>query len=213
VAADVRALADAQGWRAFAVAGASGGGPHALACAAELPDRVTRCAVSASISPPITTGPRPVANEPDPRRNLTSWLAAQGESHLRPHVQAAAVDIMATIEAGGPEVLRDPHMPDSPATPITPALQSPASMARLRATFVDSHDGWVDDNLAFARPWGFAPHDIAVPVSIWFGNHDTSSRQDAAWLQAEIRTAHCHEYEGGHLQSDVAYRSMLAWLR
>jgi len=45
-AADVAALADTQGWDRFAVAGGSGGGPHALACAALLRDRVTRCAVS-----------------------------------------------------------------------------------------------------------------------------------------------------------------------
>jgi hypothetical protein len=44
VAEAVRALADAQGWKRFAVFGGSGGGPHALACAALLPERVIRCA-------------------------------------------------------------------------------------------------------------------------------------------------------------------------
>ena len=62
VAALVRAaptplLADAQGWERFAVVGGSGGGPHALACAALLPGRVTRCAVGSGISPPDTSGP------------------------------------------------------------------------------------------------------------------------------------------------------------
>src|SRR5687768_3689888 len=42
---DVRVLVDAHGWQRFAVFGGSGGGPHALACAALLADRVTRCAV------------------------------------------------------------------------------------------------------------------------------------------------------------------------
>jgi pimeloyl-ACP methyl ester carboxylesterase len=42
VADDAQLLADAQGWAQFAVAGNSGGGPHALACAALLPGRVRR---------------------------------------------------------------------------------------------------------------------------------------------------------------------------
>ena len=41
-AADVAAVVDALGIERFAVMGHSGGGPHALACAALLPDRVPR---------------------------------------------------------------------------------------------------------------------------------------------------------------------------
>src|SRR5690606_26673026 len=44
VAADVACIADALGLGAFAVVGRSGGAPHALACAALMPDRVTRVA-------------------------------------------------------------------------------------------------------------------------------------------------------------------------
>jgi hypothetical protein len=35
----------------------------------------------------------------------------------------------------------------------TPALDDADAMARLPATFIDGMDGWVDDSLAFARPW------------------------------------------------------------
>ena len=212
-AADTRSLADAAGWDRFAVAGVSGGGPHALACAALLPDRVTRCAVAASISPPEVTGPAPSDDEEDPRRNLTSWLAARGDASLRPHIEEAAREIMASIEAGGPEVLPDPDTLDASASEVRPAHESPASMARLRATFADSHDGWVDDNIAFANDWGFGLGSVAVPVSIWLGSADPRSRKQAAWLAAAIGTAECHEYAGGHLQHDQAYRRMLSWLR
>jgi pimeloyl-ACP methyl ester carboxylesterase len=50
-AADIAAIADALGIAAFPVVGTSGGGPHALACAALLPDRVTRVAAVSSVAP------------------------------------------------------------------------------------------------------------------------------------------------------------------
>src|ERR1700742_4514404 len=48
---DVGAVAEALGLERFLVAGGSGGGPHALACAAGLGDRVTACAAVASAAP------------------------------------------------------------------------------------------------------------------------------------------------------------------
>ena len=49
--ADAEAIADAAGLMQFVVAGHSGGGPHALAIAKELGDRVTRIGLAASIAP------------------------------------------------------------------------------------------------------------------------------------------------------------------
>lgn len=211
VVEDVCGVVAAQGWHQFAVAGGSGGGPHALACAARLPDRITRCAVVGSISPPDTSGPRPADDEPDVRRNVTSWLAARGEAEIRPLVERMAQQIMAAVTSGGPEFPPDPDFPIEADS--EPALHDPAAMARLRATFVDSHDGWVDDNLAFAQPWGFELSTITVPVTLWFGTKDARSRDHARWLKACIPHAQMREYPGGHLQNDGAYREMLAWLK
>jgi pimeloyl-ACP methyl ester carboxylesterase len=49
-ASDIKAIADGLGIASFAVIGISGGGPHALAAAAGLPDRVTRCATIVGLS-------------------------------------------------------------------------------------------------------------------------------------------------------------------
>jgi pimeloyl-ACP methyl ester carboxylesterase len=51
VAADVIAIADAHDLEQFSVVGRSGGGPHALACAALLADRIARAAVLVGIAP------------------------------------------------------------------------------------------------------------------------------------------------------------------
>ena len=50
-ARDVEQVADAFGLERFAVMGASGGGPHALACAALLADRVSAAATLAGLAP------------------------------------------------------------------------------------------------------------------------------------------------------------------
>jgi pimeloyl-ACP methyl ester carboxylesterase len=115
---DVRALADAQGWNRFAVFGGSGGGPHALACAALLADRVTRCAVLSGIKPG------------------DAGVPPRDEPELRSELAEVAAQIMGRVDDGGPEL---------PTEPGPPARDDPDAMARLQATFIDAMDGWVDD--------------------------------------------------------------------
>ena len=183
---DVRALADAHGWQRFGVFGGSGGGPHALACAALLTDRVTRCAVLSSIKPA------------DP------GAETRDEPAVRSRLTARAAEIVARIDAGGPEV---------PTEPGPAARTDPDAMARIRATFVDGMDGWVDDSLAFARSWHFAPETITVPVAIWRGTHDANvPTEHADWLLAHIPTAQGHLYDGGHLPGATVYRHIFDWL-
>jgi pimeloyl-ACP methyl ester carboxylesterase len=185
-AGDVRALADAQGWSTFAIFGGSGGGPHALACAALLADRVTRCAVLSGIRPSEPGAP--------PR----------DEPELRSRLAGVSADIMGRIEAGGPEW---------PTEPGNRALDDPDAMARLRATFVDGMDGWVDDSIAFAQPWGFDPAAITAPVGIWYGTGDTNvSAVHAEYLLAHIPTAHGYEYSGGHVPGAEVFRDIYDWL-
>ncbi|GGN59845.1 alpha/beta hydrolase [Actinoplanes lobatus] len=186
-AGDARALADAQGWERFAVFGGSGGGPHALACAALLPDRVTRCAVLSGIRPSEPADP------PDERT-------------LRPELERISRDIMDRVAAGGPEM---PGMP-----PGRPARDDPEAMARLRATFTDSYDGWVDDKIAFARPWGFAMPDGTVPVGVWYGSDDPHvPGEHARWLLENIPGAREHRYAGGHVPGPETFRQIYDWLR
>jgi hypothetical protein len=109
------------------------------------------------------------------------------ESTLRPALSQIARDIMDRVAAGGPEW---------PGTPGPPARDDPEAMVRLEATFVDSHDGWADDQIALAQPWGFAMPN-AVPVGIWFGTRDTDvPTNHAQWLLANIPGAQSHQYPG-----------------
>ncbi len=62
-------------------------------------------------------------------------------------------------------------------------------------------EGWLDDDLAFAKPWGFDVDAIAVPVSIWQGAHDRMVPfAHGAWLAAHVPGARVHLYDDeGHI--------------
>jgi pimeloyl-ACP methyl ester carboxylesterase len=182
---DVGALADSQRWERFAMVGGSGGGPHALACAALLPDRVTCCAVLSGIRPQTVTLPP--------------------EEVLRRQLTQLGADILGQVEAGGPEY------PGAPPGP--PAWGDPDARARLVATFADSLDGWYDDKVALAQPWGFSPQSIRVPVGIWYGTHDENvPESDAEWLLENIPDAQGHQYPGGHLPTSATLIEIHRWV-
>lgn len=194
VAEDVRLLADAQGWEQFTVTGFSGGGPHALACAGLLPDRVIRCSTVAGIAPPDARGLDFIGT--------LDWArdASRGEDLLRPDLERRGQEILAEIVAGVQGSIG--------------RSGTPGRVERMRATCIDGLDGWIDDFLALIRPWGFDLGKITAPISIWYGSEDeNTTREHTEWLLANVPGAERHEYPGGHDPEDADYRRMLAWLR
>jgi pimeloyl-ACP methyl ester carboxylesterase len=164
-AADAAAIADALGFDRFGTWGSSGGGPHALACAALLEGRVTACATIASIAPPVDDLDF-FAGMGD-KRELEAAFA--GEAALR-----ELVGEMRAAMLGGSEDFGDGL--DAVFSPGDLAVLAGPLGAFLAEGFTTGleHgiDGWVDDNLAFAQPWGFDPGAIAVPVQVWQGRQD-----------------------------------------
>lgn len=199
VAADVAAVASAQGWAQFAVTGFSGGGPHALACAALLTGRVTCCAAVATPVPPGIPGADIFADH-TPGSAEDFRLARHGEQALRPYLQNRASDALAQLETGGQALA-----PGEPADDQGRAI-------RIQAAYLGL-DGWIDDVIALAHPWGFDLGSIEVPVSIWSGAADTRvPRGHADWLLAQLPTAQGYEHPGGHDPSDTSFRSILGWI-
>ena len=200
VAADVRAVADAQGWAQFAVLGFSGGGPHALACAARLTERVTCCAAVATPAPPGTPGADLFADR-GPIGAEDFRRALRGEQELRPYLQGRANNALAQTGPG-----------DRNPLPGTPADDGQGRAIRIRAAYLGL-DGWIDDVIALAHPWGFDLASIDVPVSIWSGATDARvPREHADWLLARLPTAQGYEHPDGHDPSDSSYRSILGWI-
>ncbi|HEY3505285.1 MAG TPA: alpha/beta hydrolase [Actinocatenispora sp.] len=191
-AADVAALADAQGWDRFAVTGFSGGGAHALACAALLPDRVTRCAVTASTAPFAAPGLDFYAGLSDDNADAFR-LATRGAREFRHRVDQIATQVLTDLE-GAPS-------PD------------PGRLARMRAMLLDGRDGWTDDMIALVNPWGFDVRSIVAPVGIWSSPDDTNSPPThGTWLSTAINQAHTHHYTGAHDPSPETTSQTLHWL-
>jgi pimeloyl-ACP methyl ester carboxylesterase len=184
VAADVEAIADALGLDQFAVLGRSGGGPHALACAALLPGRVTRAAVLVGLAPWAAKG--------------LDWFAGMAKSNVEEYT-AAAEGREALVASLGPAargIKADParlfvsisgEMPESDRMVVADAGIRRMLVQNYAEAFRVSAHGWYDDILAFRNPWGFNLSDIDVPVLLWHGENDVFSPvSHSRWLASSI---------------------------
>lgn len=210
-AQDVAAIADAYGLDRFAVVGRSGGGPHALACAALLPERVTKAAVLVSLAPRNAEG--------------LDWLAGMGPSNTEAYIQAIHDPAALTdnIAAKALEVRDNAStLFESLMSELYPSdlqvIGDHGIRTQLALAYAEgvsrSAAGWIDDTLALSVPWGFDPADIATPVLLWHGADDRFSPvSHTRWLAARIRSATMAVQQGAsHFSAHPELPAILSWL-
>ena len=183
--------------------GHSGGGPHALACAAMLPDRVLGTALIASVAPFDAAGLDFLAGM-GPENHEEFAAAVAGEAALRPFIDAAretilgltGADVAAMFGELIDEVDRDALTGDYAAFVA----------AQMREGQRESSDGWVDDDLAFVQPWGFDLEAIPGRVHVWQGAHDLMVPfAHGRWLVGHLGNPCAHLLpEHGHMSLAVA---------
>lgn len=184
VVRDVALLADALGIDRFAVAGRSGGAPHALACAARLPHRVTRAAALVGLAPRDAEGldwfdGMAPSNVSEFRTAYTD--PERFTARLIPRCTAIRRDPARLLEELRHDLTADDRV--IVADHVVRAMLLRNYSEALRS----SPYGWIDDVLAVTGPWGFDPAEIRVPVLLWHGAQDTFSPvAHAAWLAARI---------------------------
>jgi pimeloyl-ACP methyl ester carboxylesterase len=166
-AADALAVADSLGWDHFSVLGVSGGGPHALALGASVPERIHKLGIAVGATPPEQVNPDDlIAINREARRRILEEGRASLEQFLTESAAQAAADPIAMLDAA---------MTDAPSVDRE-LLQQPALRAMLatsmREAFVNGPQGWFDDAWALGNPWGFSLTDVAVPVHMWYGELD-----------------------------------------
>jgi pimeloyl-ACP methyl ester carboxylesterase len=186
-AADTIAVLDQLGVGSFLALGHSGGGPHALACAALISDRCKAAVSLAGVAPFEADDLDWLAGMDE--ENIEEFTAAlQGEEILRPYLVAYANRI-SRVSSDDVEASLAGLLSDVDRTAMTEEMAD--MMARsLRRAAADGVDGWIDDDLAFAKPWGFELGAIEVPVSVWQGRQDRMVPfAHGEWLHTTINTS------------------------
>lgn len=200
VAADMAAIADHLGADTFLTGGQSGGGPHALATGAGLPDRVLAVLAVCSV--------KPYVGQPDfldgmGADNIEEFtLTVEGEDALLPFLEKHRAGI---LEADAEGVIRtlDTLLPDVDRAVLSSELGEDL-IRNLQGGAAELY-GWLDDDLAFTRDWGFAVGDIRVPTYLWQGSEDLMVPfHHGEWLAAHIPGVVAHLEDGeGHLSIQV----------
>lgn len=212
VVGDVAAMCDRLGWDRFAVWGGSGGGPHALACAALLPERVERCASVVCPAPYDAEGLDWLAGM-SPGNVEEFTLAIQGEEAYRPLVERLARETVEAARRGDVPLPDVYEIPESDRAALLARMSDPGYMDRLVAANLDGIDGWIDDCIATTMSWGFDPASITVPVSIWYGPEDVLvPPPHAEWLLSHMAGAERRELPHGHLLEDPELDAICSWL-
>ena len=211
VVPDALAVVDALGADRFATVGASGGGPHALACGA-LTDRCVGVATVAGVGPFGAEDLDFLAGMGE-GNEVEFGAALQGEEPLRALIEPWRLEMV----SAGPQGTFD-----AMATVLSPpdqAVFSGQEAERMHASVAlalrDGVDGWLDDDLAFVSPWGFDVADIDVPVLVWQGHDDRFvPLAHGEWLAAHIPNADVRlSPEDGHLTLvDRRVPEVHAWL-
>ncbi len=197
VAADTTVVLAAIGAERCLVAGWSGGGPHALACAARL-DTVAAVLVIAGIAPYGGDALEWMAGMG--AENVIEFGAAlQGEDHLRVYLvaereelqEATVADIVSALET---------LLPDVDKAVLTDEFGEDMA-ASFHEGLRTGVDGWLDDDLAFTKPWGFDFSEITAPTMIWQGSADLMVPfAHGQRLAAQLPGASLHlEHGEGHL--------------
>lgn len=191
---DVLRVADELGIEQFATMGASGGGPHALACAALAPTRVRAVATFAGIAP---------------HTDEFDWFdgmaddgglrsAVSGREHRALYAQTAEFDESIFIDADWQT--------------LSGAWSALGSDSQLAAE--SGVNGEVDDDVAFTRPWGFSLDDIAVSTLIVQGGRDrVVPASHAHWMLDRLPEAELWlRPRDGHISVLEALPVALDWL-
>ncbi len=204
VAGDVAAVLDALGLDTFVTAGWSGGGPHALACAALLPGRCLAAASIAGVAPYDAQGLDFTAGM-GPENVAEFGVATRGSAALTEFLEREAASFGAVTGPGVAAALGG-LIADADRAVLTGAFADHLA-AGVRASVSTGVAGWRDDDLAFITDWGFSLSRAGkLPVAIWQGDQDRMVPfAHGQWLASNVPGARAHLLPGeGHLTIGVS---------
>jgi pimeloyl-ACP methyl ester carboxylesterase len=212
-AEDIRIIADYFGIDRFSVVGRSGGAPHALACAALLPDRVISAAAMGSLAPCDADGLDWEAGMAESNRQAFRYAKADPPNQLRVFLEEQAKRVRAGSEGLLSALWSEMDNHDKEVVDDIGLRQIIANV-HVEALRNNCVDGWIDDVIALSGPWGFEPAKITVPVKLWGGREDVFSPVGHTyWLAERINGAEVEiDYEKAHFSTVKILPRFLAWV-
>jgi pimeloyl-ACP methyl ester carboxylesterase len=193
---DVAEVADTLGLERFSVFGGSGGGPYALACAHELPDRVTRAGLIGSVAPydapGATSGMRwqnRVGFQLGARfPPLARLIMRSMERQVRGRPERVVDAVAAAMSPADVLIVRRPDVRELLAADLTEAFRQGSRGPAL-------------DVVLLGSPWRFRLEAIEPAVLLWHGEDDALvPLAMARHLEATIPDCRATYFPGeGHL--------------
>ena len=207
-ARNTAAVLDRLGAGRFFTLGWSGGGPHALACATLPAARCLGVAVLAGVGPfemeglnfSAGMGPENVAEFDAAvagETRLRAWMAAHSDAFRSVTGKVLIEAFGGLVPAVDQEAMRGEFAEEMAAV--------------IRRALSPGFDGWIDDDLAFVRPWGFALNEIVAPVRLWQGELDLMvPAAHGRWMADRIPRARLQFVPGhGHISLVTRFREQI----
>ncbi len=208
--ADITQLADHLGIGKFAVVGHSGGGPHTLACAYAIPNRITQAATLSGAgpvdAPGATDGMIPLNKFGFKYGQYLPWAVGRTLSWFFFHERCADPAKAMDRETG--------HRPVADDELISrPEIRTVCLQSELEA-FRPGLEGMSWDTRLITRPWGFNLEEIKIPVTLWHGTADNvTSISMARYMAGKIPGSKTMICEGeGHLLLFPHWEEILKYL-
>jgi pimeloyl-ACP methyl ester carboxylesterase len=200
--ADVVAIADALGVERFVVTGGSGGGPHALAVAARMPERVIRaeCNVGGA---PYDARDLDWFEGMDPENVKEFGWALEGEETLVRELEREADELLSRLDEDPASLLGAFELSEADQAVLGDQIVQERMRKSFREALASGVWGWVDDDLAFVKPWGFEVEEIRVPVQVRYGAGDVLvPAGHGEWLARHVPNANVIvDHDAGHLST------------
>jgi len=178
---DVAQLADARGIDRFAVAGHSGGGPHTLACAYALPDRLSAAVTLSGAGPADIPGATAGMTE----LNRLGCKLGQYVPWLLWRILIWLVYRQRCADPGKAMDRDTGHRPPADDALISQPAIREACLQSEREAFRGGLKGLAWDARLLVRPWGFRLEEIKTPVFLWHGTDDDLTTIPMARYMAE----------------------------
>jgi pimeloyl-ACP methyl ester carboxylesterase len=192
---DVLAVADALGYERFYSVGGSGGGPHSIACAVLLPERVIAAASIASPAPLYAEGFDWTAGMG--QENVVELATAQsGDDEFEAYLDREADSMVGTSAEEIVTVLGD-VVSEVDRRALSGALGE-FIVKEVGHALAPGVWGWFDDDRALFKNWGFELSEQHAPLAVWHGGQDRFVPiAHGEWLAARLGAeAHLRPHDG-----------------